>query len=153
MPSVKNFVIQATPNADAEVAIPTLLTVDGKSGWMITGVKFSVTNLAQATIPTADCSAIMELNTEIGSQSAVDNDSVAIEYIAVSGIAASVSAFQLQTTYNAVLPSGRLTVQPNLYLHVKSLGFLSGLAIVAEVFYEIVKLTDMEVMRLLQGGA
>jgi hypothetical protein len=153
MPSVKNFVIQSAANVNAQVALPTLLTVDGKSGWAINGVKFSVTNIGAAVIPTADCFAQLELNTEAGTQSAIDNDSVCVEYIAISGIAASTSAFVVPVTYTAVLPSPRITVQPNLYLFVSSIGMASGLSVVAEVFYEIVKLSDLEVMRLLQGGA
>jgi hypothetical protein len=153
MASAKINVTQSGANVDGEVLLPTLLTVDGKSGWLITGVKFSIGNLPFAVIPTADCQATMELNTETGLQSAIDKDCICIEYAAFSGIAASTSSYQVQTTYNAVIPEGRLTVQPNLYLHISTVGFSAALNVICEVFYEVVKLTDMEVMRLLQGGA
>jgi len=153
MSQVKTVATQATTNGTIEVLIPTLLTVDGKAGWMINGVRFLAPGLNVAVSPLVDCNLFMQLNTETGDQLPTDPDSIVYEVAGFSGIAASTSAFQVQSSFESVIPNGRLTVQPDLFFRLTSSGMTAALTVYVTVFYDIVKLTDLEVMRLMQGGA
>jgi hypothetical protein len=51
------------------------------------------------------------------------------------------------------LAEGRVTVQPFIYLGIESSGTANANDVVFRVYYEIVKLSDLEVLRLLAGGA
>jgi hypothetical protein len=153
MSEMKVTLQQLTVNASTSLTIPTLLTVDGRAGWSIVGISMLVNNWEGCVVPTADCSLQIQLNTETGQQTFTDPDNIALVIFGTSGIAASTSAFQINNRQDIVLPIPRLTVQPNLYLSVTSTGLAVGAVIHASIFYEITKLTDLETMRLMQGGA
>lgn len=153
MAELKSVLTQSVANGTTEVLIPTGLTIDGRAGWNISGVRFLIPGLNVGVVPTADCNVFMQLNTETGDQIPTDNDSIVYDVAAFSGIAASTSGFQVNSTFLTVLPEGRLTVQPDLYFRVSSVGMTAALTVYLVVSYEVVKLTDMEVMRLMQGGA
>jgi hypothetical protein len=95
----------------------------------------------------------VQLNTESSAQGFLDNDSVYQFMYQFRGVAASTSGIQVDSERIVTFVQPRLTVQPNLYINVSSAGMTVGNTIYVEVFYEIVKLTDIEVMRLMQGGA
>jgi hypothetical protein len=153
MSSIKTSIVQSTLNSTVEITLPTGLTVDGKAGWNIQGVRFLWANAAQCVTPVADCMLFIQLNTETGNQQFTDKDNIIYGIMASSGIAASTSSFWVDGNYQQVLPVPRLTVQPALFLNVSSIGLIINASIYAEVFYDVVKLTDLEVMRLSQGGA
>jgi hypothetical protein len=152
MSQIKKAVVQSGLNTLTSVMIPTGLTVDGKSGWNIKRItaKFASPESISSAV---DTFVFLQLNTEAGSQSFEDNDSVAYLMWFVSGMAGSTSAFQLMPSEQWNSDLGRLTVQPNLYITVSSQGLVSAAVFYVEVEYEVVKLTDLEVMRLMQGGA
>ena len=150
---MRKTIAQATANADTELVIPTELTVDGRQGWDIIGVRWSVPTWNVGIDPTKDCSLQIQLNTETGSQTFVDPDSIVNFHLQTSGITASTSAFEVNSYGISELVAPRTTVQPNLYLHVLSTNLLAPMSVNVEIVYDIVKLTDIEVMRLLQGGA
>lgn len=143
---------QSVANTDAELIIPTLLTVDGRMGWNITKLKCFLTNTLGLTA-TTDCSLELQLNTETGTQNFVDKDNIAQLKFLYNGTAASTSGYWVESSQEWASEVGRLTVAPNLYARLITAGFTAFTYVNFEIEYETVKLTDMEVMRLLQGGA
>lgn len=153
MSSIKQTLVQTASNATTSVEIATGLTVDGKAGWSITGMRFSLPNLSAGHVATVDCNVFIQVNTETGNQVFVDKDSIFNQCLQFSGIAASTTSLQVFGDGTVVLPLPRVTVQPTIYLTVISNGMAVPLQADIELYYEIVKLSDLEVMRLLQGGA
>jgi hypothetical protein len=153
MSSFKQTVSQAIVNTAVEKVIDTGLTVDGKAGWNIQGVRFLWHNAMQSVVPTADCFLTIQVNTETGDQEFMDKDSVFTTTMGVSGIAASVSAMWVQPEFQQALIIPRTTVQPSLYLRLSSNALAVQASVHIEIYYEVVKLSDLEVMRLMQGGA
>jgi hypothetical protein len=152
MSQYKATVTQSGINVLTSVPILTGLTVDGKSGWNIKRVRFNFVG-PNAVSPVVDTGIILQLNTEIGDQAFTDNDSIVHETISISGVAASTSAFNLPDPRVWISDIGRVTVQPILYLTLVSNGLIAAGVVNVEIEYEIIRLTDLEVMRLLQGGA
>jgi len=150
---LKVAVVQLTANATIVVEVPTMLTVDGKTGWNILGLHVSYPQLGVHTPMNTNSSITLKLNTETGIQSFPDNDNILTQNVMVNGSASSASTVQLQPNHSIVLPSPRLTVQPILYLQLASTGATAPVQANVTLFYETQKLTDLEVMRLLQGGA
>lgn len=148
----KYKVLQTATNTNIELVVPTLLTVDGKMGWNIKRFTTTLTDIA-GVVPTAKGIINCQLNTETGSQTFTDADSIAMNMYFFQGIAASTSAGQIDPHAEWISVDGRLTVQPNLYITLVTSGLTAVQGIYVELEYETVKLTDMEVMRLLQGGA
>jgi len=149
---IKSVITQATLNTDVALTIPTLLTVDGRLGWNIKRFKTTIT-MPSSIVPTSDATITVQLNTETGLQSFTDADNVCQSLYLFNGIAASTSGFQVAPHQEWVSDVGRLTVEPNLYVVLSTTGLAGVMIAYTEIEYETVKLTDMEVMRLLQGGA
>lgn len=148
----KYRVAQVTANTTVEQLIPTLLTVDGRMGWNIKRFSTILSDIS-GIVPTAKATINCQLNTETGSQLFTDADNIAMNLYLFQGIAASTSAGQINPRSEWISVDGRLTVQPELYLTVVTTGLTAAQVVLVEIEYETVKLTDMEVMRLLQGGA
>lgn len=148
----KYVLTQPANNTDIQLAVPTLLTVDGRLGWNIKRFKSIITNPA-AIVPTADATITAQLNTESGFQAFIDADNIATNIYLFNGIAASTSGFQIDPHQEWISDSGRLTVEPNIFFLISTTGLTGNMTVYIEIEYETVKLTDMEVMRLLQGGA
>jgi len=154
MSSIRTSLSQAVVNTEIELAIPTGLTVDGRAGWSVTGVFIDFVNAALAVSQVEPLSSVtVELNTESGGQSYPDKDLITFDVFQFSGAVGAASFVQLDGRSRSVLPIPRLTAQPNLYVYLNSYGLVNPATIHVEVFYDIVKLSDLEVMRLLQGGA
>lgn len=148
----KYRVAQTVTNQNVELVVPTLLTVDGRMGWNLKRFTTILSDVA-GVAPTAKATISCQLNTETGQQLFTDADNIAINLYLFQGIAASTSAGQVQPQAEWRSVDGRLTVQPNLYLLLATSGLTAVQVVLVELEYETVKLTDMEVMRLLQGGA
>jgi len=146
-------VFQTATNATAEIVFPTGLTIDGRTGWNILGVRWESVNLYNVVPVTANSKIECQVNTETGNQSPMDADNILNICLQYKGTAASTAAFQMQSQGTIPLVAPRLTVQPNLYFHLETAGLTAAASLVLTVDYDVVKLTDLEVMRLYQGGA
>jgi hypothetical protein len=138
--------------ADTFVAtsIDTNLTADGKSGWEIVAVSAYYTNGETGAAADSDVNLIVATQATVTTFEQ-DEEIYRINW-AVANTAGVAVAYPLELVKREVLIQPRLTVQPLIYVQVSST--LSGLtnAIAWELHYNIVKLTDIEVLRLLQGG-
>lgn len=151
MPSIRQLVTQGGNDTFTSVAIATSLTVDGKSGWQINGIRaYWVDGAAVAAADHSIDATIQTISTVVtpADDEWIENVSWGLQNTA--GVAVAVP---YEPTKEHFLAEPRVTVQPNLYVAVRSAGTAQANDIIIEVFYEIVKLTDLEVLRLLAGGA
>jgi len=138
--------------ADTFVAtsIDTNLTADGKSGWEIVALSAYYTNGETGAAADSDVNLIVATQATLTTFDQ-DEEIYRINW-AIANTAGIAVAYPLELVKREVFIQPRLTVQPIIYVQVSST--LSGLtnAIAWELHYNIVKLTDIEVLRLLQGG-
>jgi len=148
---VKKLVTQSGSDTFTTGTIETGLTVDGKAGWSITAIE------AYWADGSAVAAADWFLNAKLATISTSTNFQDADEIARLSwgmqntaGVAVSV-AYQPYQGFGLLEP--RITVQPELYCGIESSGTSQANDVVFRVYYEIVKLSDLEVLRLLQGGS
>lgn len=142
------------PSADGQVtvAIPTGLTVDARLGWSIVRIEATWVNISSTSFVVSNVLNV-QLNTEATTQVYTDPDLVEWIRFTVKGTTAAVVGQQVQGFVARDLFVPRLTVEPNLFVDIVSTGTGQANNVHFALFYEQVKLTDLEVMRLLQGGA
>jgi len=151
MAKVSTLVTQGGADTTTSVTISTGLTLDGKSGWQINAIRaFWVDGAAVAA---ADWSMYASVGTVTGATTFGDADE--IDRLAwglqnTAGVAVVAGYEPIKETF---LIEPRVTVQPELFATVVSSSTAQANDVRIEVYYEIVKLTDLEVMRLYAGGA
>lgn len=151
MSYVRTLVTQSGADTFTAVAIATALTIDGKAGWQINGMRAYWVD--GAAVAAADHAVIAQVQAQAAATTFIDDefiDGVGWGMQNTAGVAVAVT-FEPFKEHTLVEP--RVTVQPNIYVAVTSAGTGQANDVIIEVFYEIVKLTDLEVMRLLAGGA
>jgi hypothetical protein len=131
--------------------IDTNITADGKSGWEIQAFSAYYANGETAAAADSDFNCVLATQATV---TTFDQDEEIYRLnwsVANTGGVAVAYPLNLVKREQFIVP--RLTVQPALYVHASST--LTGLAnlVYFEIAYDIVKLTDLEVLRLLQGGA
>lgn len=151
MPIVRGLVTQGGADTFTAATIDTGLTVDGKSGWLITG--FHAFWSDGYTAAAADMVASAVLATQATVTVMSDDEEIARVTWAVANTAGVAVTYPLDLVKSAPIFGERVTVQPNIYVHssTTTTGLTNDMYYVVE--YEIVKMSDLEVMRLLVGGA
>lgn len=151
MPVIKKLVTQSGNDTFTTVAIDTNLTVDGKQGWQINAIEAYWVD--GAAVAAGDWSLHAVLATISTATTFVDDDEIArIDWGMqnTGGVAVSVPYDPFR---GLSLAEPRITVQPTIYVGVQSSGTSQANDVIFRVYYELVKLTDLEVLRMLQGGA
>lgn len=151
MPSIRTLVTQGGADTFTSVAIDTNLTSDGKTGWNILGIRALWVDLA--AIAAADHTLYASVQTESTVLTFADEeliDEVGWGLQNTGGVAVAVAVEPIKEHF---LFEPRVTVQPTIYVAVASTSTSGTNDVIIEVFYEVVKLTDLEVLRLLAGGA
>jgi len=151
MPYTKRGVVtQGGADTFAAATIETNLTADGKAGWEIVALSAYYSNGELAAAADSDVNCILATQSTLTTFDQ-DEEIYRLNW-AVANTAGVAVAYPLNLVKRELLISPRLTVQPNIYVQVAST--LSGIAnsMLYEIHYNIVKLTDLEVLRLLQGG-
>lgn len=151
MAVAKLLVTQSGSDTFTSSAIDTNLTVDGKTGWNIKAIEAYWAD--GAAIASGDWSLSAVVSTISTVTSFVDDDEIARVSWGqqnTAGVAVTVGFMPLQ---GYGLLEDRVTVQPQIYCQVQSSGTSNANDVVFRVYYEIVKLSDIEVMRMLVGGA
>ena len=151
MPRIKGVVTQGGNDTFTAGTIDTGLTADGKVGWEITGFKAFWSNGYTAAAADAIANAVLAT---IATVTTFDSDD---EIARVSWGVQNTAGVAVAMTFDPIkvadFAETRVTVQPNIYVHAASTTTGITGVIYYEVDYEVVKLTDLEVMRLLVGGA
>ena len=144
-------VTQSGVDTQTDASIDTNLSVDGKTGWSITGMRAIWTNGQSAAA--GDQTVMVSLNTEVGGFAETDSENIAVARWMAQNTGGVAVCYPIYPVVDDFLLEARVTVQPNLFVSVDS--GATGIAVSAIVIiqYEIVKLSDIEVLRLLAGGA
>jgi len=152
MPQVKQLVTQTGNDTATAIAIETALTADGKSGWQINGIE--VYWVDGNTVPAADWKIDAILNTLGSGQTTVaSDDEIARVSWGLQNTAGVAVAVPYEPMKQNFLVEPRVTVQPYLYASVESASTSQANDMIFVIYYDIVKLSDIEVLRLLAGGA
>lgn len=152
MPRVSELVTQSGADTYTEVEVLTGLTADGKAGWEIYAIEaFWSDGQAPAA---ADHQVNVLVKTIETTQTAFGSDDeigrVAWMMQNTAGVAVAV---EIEPIKQLQLFEPRVTVQPSIYIGVASANTAQANDLYVVVYYNIVKLTDLEVLRLLAGGA
>jgi len=151
MTIIRGALTQGGADTFTSVAIDTNLTVDGKVGWEITGFRAYWANGYTGVAQDAIASAVLATLSTVTTPNLADEIarvSWAIQNTA--GVAVAWSFIPIQLCY---FLEPRVTVQPMIYFHVNTSTTGLSNAMYYELSYNMVKLTDIEVLRLLVGGA
>ncbi len=151
MATIKKLVTQSGADTFTSVAIDTNLTVDGKSGWEIVAVEAYWSD--GAAVAAGDWYLNAKLATISTSTLFTDDDEIARLDWGMQNTGGVAVAVSYEPFRGVSLNEPRLTVQPTIYVGVESSGTSQANDVLFRVYYNIVKLTDIEVLRLLQGGA
>jgi hypothetical protein len=151
MIKTSKLVTQTGNDTFTSAAISTGLTADGKAGWSIAAIE------AYWVDGTAVAAADWSISALLGTISTVttfgDVDEIARISWAMQNTGGVAIAVPLEIQKQVVLLEPRITVQPTIYAAVSSAATGQANDIIISVFYDLVKLTDLEVLRLLAGGA
>jgi len=131
--------------------IDTQLTSDGKTGWQITRMQAYWENGYTADAADQTLSAI--LCTQPSVPVPTDAEELARLNWAVSNTAGVAVTYPMDLIKETMAAADRVTVQPTLYAIVASTGTALANLVYFEIEYVEVKLSDVEVLRLLLGGA
>lgn len=147
----RGITVQSAADTFTQTQVTTGIVPDGKTGWLVTDIVgyWSTGEIVVA----GDIEVNLSISTVVG-VTAFDNiDELFRINWAISNTAGVAVAYPLSLIQRMALSDGgRLTVQPILYLGVASSGTGAANTVSWEVRYETVKLSDLEVLRLLQGG-
>lgn len=150
MPSIRTLVTQSGADTFTATAI-ALAALDGKSGYQINGIRAMWKD--GAAVAAAD--ATLYASVQVAATELTFLDDELIDYVAwgiqnTGGVAVAVPYEPIK---EHELFEPRLTVQPDIYVTVASANTSQANDVVIEVFYEITKLSELEYLRLLAGGA
>lgn len=151
MPSIKQLVTQTGNDTDTYVSIDTNLTAEGKSGWQINAVEAYWVDVQAVAAGDYKVEAIV--NTTGTTTTAASDDELARLEWALQNTGGVAVAFPVETNRQIILFEPRITVQPEIFVGVESVSTSQANDVIFIIYYEIVKLSDLEVLRLLAGGA
>lgn len=147
----KKLVTQSGNDTFTTASISTGLTADGKSGWQINAIEAYWVD--GVSIAAGDWNLIAKVATISTSTSFVDDDEIGRVAWGMQNTGGVAVAVPLEPLKGIKLEEPRVTVQPTLYLGVESTATSNANDVVFRIYYDIIKLTDIEVLRLLAGGA
>lgn len=148
---LKGTITQTGADTFTSAQILTGLTVDGKSGWEILGFKGVWWNGNAA--PAADLFANLQLATVATTTVPSSDDEIARVSWGVQNTAGVAVAVGFEPIKKAEITEPRVTVQSDLYVAVSTSNTAQANQFYWELSFNIIKLTDLEVLRLAVGGA
>lgn len=150
MPIAKLLVTQSGADTLTSTVIP-LPSLDGKSAYNIKGIEaYWVDGAAVAAADYSIDAIVATVNTSI---TFVDDEWIASVSWGLQNTLGTAVAIPYEPMKSAYLNGERLTVQENVYAMVKSSATGQANDIIFRVEYEIEKISELEYLRLLAGGA
>lgn len=146
----RGIVTQGGADTFAASSVDTNLTPDGKAGWEI--VAFSAFYINAEVGAAADAQMNVILSTQATVTTFDQEEEIYRLTWGVANTGGVAVAYPISHVKREFLIAPRLTVQPLIYVQAASSSTGLTNAIAYEIHYNIVKLTDLEVLRLLQGG-
>jgi len=150
MTMIKKLVTQTGNDTFTSLAIDTNLTVDGKAGWLISAIEASWVD--GAAVAAGDWTLNAIVATVATATTFADDAEIARLSWGLQntgGVAVSVP-YEPQKAYGLLVP--RLTVAPFIYLNVQSTATGQANDVVFKVYYEIEKVSELELLRLRAVG-
>lgn len=147
----KLLVTQSGADTFTNGIIETGLTADGKSGWSIKAIEMFWQD--GYSVPAGDWTLDAKVTTVVTDTLFGDDDEIGRWSWACQNTGGVAVALPLEQIGQLILIEPRVTVQPVIYCQVKSGATTQANDVVFVIYYDIVKLTDIEVLRLLAGGA
>jgi len=151
MPRVSQLVTQSGADVATSAAVDTGLTADGKAAWSITGIECYWED--GASIAAADWSIVASVGTIVGETRFGSADEIARVSWGLQNTGGVAVAVPYDPQKELFMFEPRVTVQPYIYVTVVSDGTSNANDVIFVIHYDIVKLSDIEVLRLLAGGA
>ena len=148
---IKGAVVQGGADTFTAQTVLTGLTIDGKTGWLVKGFKAYWSN--GYTAAAADAISNCVLATISSATPPSSDDEICRVSWGVQNTAGVAVAFSFEPSKRGDILEPRLTVQSDLYVHASSTSTGLTNTFYYEIEYELVKLTDIEVLRLMVGGA
>ena len=142
---------QGGADTSSYAVIDTGLTVDGKIGIEIYAMEVYWVN--GETAAAADYEVTAAITTTLATPSFTSADEIQRVQWGLQNTAGVAIAVPYEPYKQVVMIEPRLTVQDTLYFHVVSSATAQANNCHARIYYNTVKLTDLEVMRLLVGGS
>lgn len=143
-------------NTYTEAAIPTGITPEGGYGFRILDVEVAA-DMAGSVFSGALYAGIeMQLTKEsVGAMIGFDDARVLAylkrDSVTGSAIANDGTIFSNEWPWELNMSGEVLTVSPNLYLGLDSFGATAQITFNYRVYYDLVKLSELEILRILQG--
>jgi len=151
MPRITLAVTQGGADTFTTGLIDTGLSADGKAAWSIYAIRaWWVNGAAVAAVDHSAFAKVSTLATTTTFTSADEIDRVGWGVQNTGGVAV---AYTYDPIKEHSLFEPRITVQPFIYVQNESTATGQANQLQIQIFYDIVKLTDLEVLRLLAGGA
>jgi len=151
MAKVKVLVTQTGADTFTSEPISTGMTLEGKTGWQVTAIQvFWADGSAVAAADWSISATLATVDTETAFGDADEITRISWGLQNTAGVAVAVP-YEPQKENFLIEP--RITVQPQIYAGIVSSGTGQANDIIMEVYYETVKLSDLEVMRLYAVGA
>lgn len=150
MISKRGVIVQGGADTFTSSALDTNITADGKAGWEIVAFSGYFSNGEAGAAADSDANLILATQATV---TTFDQDEEVYRLNwAVANTAGVAVAYPLSLVKRELLIEPRITVQPTIYVHAATA--LTGLTCTFyyEIHYNVIKLTDLEVLRLLQGG-
>lgn len=150
MPVAVTTTLQSGADTATASQIETGITVDGKVGWEIIGMQCYWTN--GEAVAAADYELQIGVRTDATGLNFADLDEIIRTTWAVQNTAGVAVALPLENMKEIILLEPRVTVAPILYVRAESANTAQANNIITRLYYNIIKLTDLEVLRLSQAG-
>jgi len=152
MSILRGVTTQSGADTFTQTAIDTNLTADGKAGWEV--VSFRAFWPGMYALAAADMTLSAILATQVTTVTTLNLAAeIARVNWAIANTAGVAVAFPVEQTKTDILIETRITAQPLLYVSLSSATTGAANVVYWELEYNVIKLSDVETLRLLVGGA
>lgn len=151
MSRIKQLVTQTGTDVFTSIPVFTGLTVDGKAGWRIRSIEASWSD--GSSVSAGDYLLVASVGTVATVTAYGDDDELGRVSWGLQNTAGVAVAIPYEPVKIRELSEERVTVQDQLFFGVSSAATGQANDVVIVVNYDVIKLTDLEVLRLLAGGA
>jgi hypothetical protein len=148
---VRETVTQTGADTTTRVAIDTNIQVDGKTAWSLVAMRAFWLN--SNVVPAADYYLNAIVSTVNAATTPVSIDEILRVNWTMQNTAGVAVAVVIDQMHSEFVMEERLTVQPSIYVGLQSAA--TGQANIVDFIlqYDLVKISDLQLLRLLQGGA
>lgn len=151
MPQIKVLVTQTGVDTLTSVPIETNISVDSKMGWGITGMRAWWAD--GSGVVAADYQVNAILSTVPALTLPMDDDEIVRIAWGLQNTGGVAVAVPYEPIKAAIFDGIRVTAQPLLFATIMSTATGQANDVVFIINYDLVRLTDVELLRLLVGGA